>query len=114
MSADDIFRLRELGYEDLRKRMYEGAPQSEWWVAVKTELDIRNAEKLAEQVVAMSEHTSHLQESVNRLLAATDDVAKITKRTEKAGKRLELATYAILVATLAQVVLVVISILRGH
>jgi hypothetical protein len=114
MAGDDIFRLRTFEYEDLRQRMYEGAPDSEWWVAVKTELDIRKAEKMGQHMAAMSEHTQRLQESINQLLSATDDMAQATKRTERAGKRLEWATYVILLATLAQVLLVVIPILRGH
>jgi len=110
----EIFQLRMLQYEELRERMYEGEAGSQWWQAVKTELDIRNAERMAENLKSTSDHTQRLEESINQLLTVTGDMMQATKRTEKAGKRLEMATYAILLATLVQVGLVVIPLVHGH
>src|ERR1700687_5810151 len=83
MASDDIFKLRTIEYDALRQRMYEGAAGSEWWSAVKTELDIRNAEKMAGHLHTMSgvleqtqSHIHHLDGSINRLLEATADMAE--------------------------------------
>ena len=43
--------LRSRSYEEIRQRMYDSAPGSNWWLACRTELDIRNGEQTATALV---------------------------------------------------------------
>src|SRR5215467_1921071 len=52
--------LRSRSYEEIRQRMYDNPPGSAWWVACKTELDIRNGEQMAAALSA----TSHVLEKL--------------------------------------------------
>ena len=57
--------LRTRSYEEIRQRMYDSPPGSNWWLACKTELDIRNGEQMAAALSATSRVLERLRASTN-------------------------------------------------
>src|ERR1700745_473081 len=78
--------LRGRSYEEIRARMYDNALGTHWWAACKTELDIRNRERLAASLVEnsraaprignSSEHMERLTETLLEITAGVADVVR--------------------------------------
>ena len=101
--------LRSPSYEEIRQRMYDSAPGSNWWLACRTELDIRNGEQTATALVAISRvldrlnaSTEHFEQLSDTLHQATGEVKDLLRGTLQGGRRLEIAVYAAIGITLVQ------------
>jgi len=101
--------LRSRSYDEIRQRMYDSSPGSNWWLACKTEIDIRNSEQTAAALVAISRvheriraSTEHFEELSNTLHQATGEVRDLLRGTLECGRRLEIAVYAAIGITLVQ------------
>jgi hypothetical protein len=101
--------LRSRSYDEIRQRMYDSSPGSNWWLACKTEIDIRNSEQMAAALVAISRvherlraSTEHFEELSNTLHQATGEVRDLLRGTLECGRRLEIAVYAAIGITLVQ------------
>jgi hypothetical protein len=101
--------LRSRSYEEIRQRMYDSSPGSNWWLACKTELDIRNGEQTAAALVAISRvldrlraSTEHFEQLSDTLYQATGEVHELLRGTLECGRRLEIAVYAAIGITLVQ------------
>jgi hypothetical protein len=101
--------LRSRSYDEIRQRMYDSSPGSNWWMACKTELDIRNAEQTAAALVAISRvhdrlraSSEHFEELSETLYQATEEVRDLLRGTLECGRRLEIAVYAAIGITLVQ------------
>src|SRR5437773_10108491 len=94
--------LRTRSAEEIRERMYDNPPGSPWWSACKTELDVRNGEKMAAALVDTSRildklksAAEHLDGLTDKLVQTTNDMAEIVKAVKESGRRMELTTYEI-------------------
>src|SRR5260370_42401590 len=103
----DYQHLRKMELEELKTSMYDAQPGSEWFEACRTEVNIRNANRMTAAVVDMSEvikemknYTSALDTSARQTVEATRETELGSKSIEKSSKRIEYATFAILAATL--------------
>ncbi|HXY07082.1 MAG TPA: hypothetical protein VEI52_04435 [Terriglobales bacterium] len=101
--------LRSRSYEEIRQRMYDSAPGSNWWLACRTELDIRNGEQTATALVAISRvldrlcaTTEHFEQLSETLHQTTGEVRDLLRGTHETGRRLEIAVYAAIGVTLVQ------------
>ena len=101
--------LRGRSYEEIRARMYDNALGTHWWSACKTELDIRNSERLATSLVEnsrvavkISNSAEHMEKLTETLLQVTADVADVVRGVKESSRRVELATYAIIGVAVAQ------------
>ena len=101
--------LRSRSYEEIRQRMYDSSPGSNWWLACKTELDIRNGEQTAAAQLATSRvldrlraSTEHFEQLSDTLYQATGEVRDLLRGTLECGRRLEIAVYAAIGVTLVQ------------
>lgn len=101
--------LRGRSYEEIRARMYDNALGTPWWSACKTELDIRNSERLATSLVEntcasarISNSAEHLEKLTETLLEVTIGVADVVRDVKESSRRLEIATYAIIGVAVAQ------------
>ncbi|HXW93707.1 MAG TPA: hypothetical protein VEK33_24365 [Terriglobales bacterium] len=101
--------LRSRSYEEIRQRMYDSSLGSNWWLACKTELDLRNGEQAAAALSATSRvlerlhaSTEHLEQLGDTLHQATEEVRDLLRGTLEAGRRLEIAVYAAIGITLVQ------------
>jgi len=111
--------LRARSYEEIRQRMYDSPPGSTWWVACKTELDIRNGEQMAAALSATSRvlerlraSTEHFEQLADTLLHTTGEVRDLLQGTLESGRRLEIAVYAAIGITLVQLFNLVFEIFR--
>jgi hypothetical protein len=102
--------LRSRSTEEIRQRMYDNPPGSPWWSACKTELDLRNSEQMAAAAVTTSRAldklhgvSDHLDELMEKLLRATDDMAEVVRHVHESGRRMEITTYVIVAITIVQV-----------
>jgi len=101
--------LRGRSYEEIRARMYDNSLGTPWWSACKTELDIRNGERLATSLVENSRASSrisnsaeHMEKLTETLLEVTAGVADVVRDVKESSRRLEFATYAIIGVAVAQ------------
>ena len=101
--------LRSRSAEEIRERMYDNPPGSPWWSACKTELDVRNGEKMAAALVDTSRildklksAAEHLDGLTDKLAQTTNDMAEIVKAVKESGRRMELTTYVIVAVTIVQ------------
>lgn len=101
--------LRSRSAEEIRERMYDNPPGSPWWSACKTELDVRNGEKMAAALVDTSRildklkgAAEHLDGLTDKLVQTTNDMAEIVKAVKESGRRMELTTYVIVAVTIVQ------------
>ena len=101
--------LRTRSYEEIRQRMYDNPPGSAWWVACKTELDIRNGEQMAAALSATARvleklkgSTQHFEQLAETLHESTKEVGAMLAGTKEAGRRLEVAVYVTIGITLVQ------------
>ena len=96
-------------YEEIRERMYDNPPGSPWWLACKTELDIRNGEQMAAALSATSHvleklrgSTQHFEQLADTLHQATNDIADLLRGIQDAGRRLEIVVYVSIGISLVQ------------
>ncbi len=101
--------LRGRSYEEIRQRMYDSPPGSNWWLACRTELDIRNGEQMATALSATSRvlerlraSTGHFEQLADTLYQTTSEVRDVIKGTQESSRRLEIAVYAAIGITLVQ------------
>ncbi|MBV8050217.1 MAG: hypothetical protein JOZ80_03460 [Acidobacteriaceae bacterium] len=101
--------LRGRSYEEIRQRMYDSPPGSNWWLACKTELDIRNGEQMASALSATSRvlerlraSTEHFEQLADTLYQTTTEIRDVIKGTQESSRRLEIAIYAAIGITLVQ------------
>jgi|SRR5579862_1353861 len=113
--------LRGRSYEEIRQRMYDSPPGSNWWMACKTELDIRNGEQMASALSATSRvlerlraSTEHFEQLADTLYQTTSDIRDIVKSSQNSSRRLEIAVYAAIGITLVQLFNLTFEIFRKH
>jgi len=113
--------LRGRSYEEIRQRMYDSPPGSNWWQACKTELDIRNGEQMASALTATSRvlerlqaSTEHFEQLADTLYQTTADIRDIVKSSQESSRRLEIAVYAAIGITLVQLFNLTFEIFRKH
>lgn len=101
--------LRSRSADEIRQRMYDNPPGSTWWTACKTELDLRNSERMATAMVDTSQvldklrsATDHLDELTERAVQTTNQMAEVVQHVREAGRRMEIATYVILGVAILQ------------
>ena len=101
--------LRGRSYEEIRARMYDNSLGTAWWSACKTELDIRNSERLATSLVENSRVSAtirnsaeHMEKLTETLLDVTADVVDVLRGVRESSRRVEIATYAIVGVAIAQ------------
>jgi hypothetical protein len=101
--------LRSRSADEIRQRMYDNPPGSTWWTACKTELDLRNSERMATAMVDTSHvldklrsATDHLDELTERAVQTTNQMAEVVQHVREAGRRMEIATYVILGVAILQ------------
>lgn len=111
--------LRNRSYEEIRQRMYDSAPGSNWWIACKTELDIRNGEQMAAALSATSRvlerlraSTEHFEQLADTLYHTTGEVKDLLRETQQSGRRLEIAVYAAMGITVVQMFNLVFEIFQ--
>jgi CHASE3 domain sensor protein len=109
--------LRSRSYEEIRQRMYDSPPGSEWWTACKTELDIRNSEQMAAALLATSRvlermkvSTDKLEKLAETLSQETSEVADQLSHGQQAGRRLEFAIYATIGVSIMQFFFLVFAV----
>src|SRR3989449_11186348 len=102
--------LRTRSAEEIRERMYDNPPGSPWWSACKTELDVRNGEKMAAALVDTSRildklksAAEHLDGLTDKLVQTTNDMAAIGKAGEESGRKMELNTHRIVALNICQI-----------
>ncbi len=102
----DYAKLRTMPLDELQAAIYQGAPGSDWWEACLTEINIRNANRMATSLIDMSRvmdqvknYTSALDTSARQMVGATTETVAVSKSIEKSSKKIEYATYALLLAT---------------
>jgi len=113
--------LRTRSAEEIRERMYDNPPGSPWWSACKTELDVRNGEKMAAALVDASRildklksAAEHLDGLTDKLVQTTNDMAEIVKAVKESGRRMELTTYVIVAITIVQLFYIVFQFSAKH
>jgi len=101
--------LRNRSYEEIRQRMYDNPPGSPWWSACKTELDVRNGERMStssrdisRQAVKMSNSTEHLEKLTETLVDGISDLTELLRGARESGRRVELLSYVIVGVTVVQ------------
>lgn len=101
--------LRSRSYDEIRQRMYDNPPGSAWWSACKTELDVRNGERVATALLEtsrvlhkMKNSTEHMESLTDTLLQTTDAMSELLRGVQESGRRMEIATYAIVGITVVQ------------
>jgi hypothetical protein len=90
--------------------MYDNPPGTPWWSACKTELDIRNNERLATSIAENSRVSTkiqgsaqHIEQLTETLVQVTSDVADVVRGVKELTRRLEIATYVIIGVVIVQV-----------
>jgi len=101
--------LRGRPYDEIRQRMYDNPPGSPWWMACKTELEIRNGERTASSSTDTSRvldkikvSTEQLNVSTDKFSRATEEMTSLLKSTNESFRRMEIATYIIIGNTIVQ------------
>jgi hypothetical protein len=101
--------LRGRSYEEIRQRIYDNPPGSPWWSACKTELDIRNGERISTSsrdisrlTVKMVNSTEHLEKLTETLVGAITDLNELLRGAKESGRRVELLSYVIVGVTVVQ------------
>lgn len=113
--------LRRRSYEEIRQRMYDNPPGTPWWAACKTELDIRNNERLASSVLESSRVSAkiqgsaqHIEQLTETLVQVTTDVADVVRGVKESSRRLEIATYVIIGVVTVQLFYLAYLVLGRH
>ena len=101
--------LRNRSYEEIRQRMYDNPPGSPWWAACKTELDIRNGERMSvasrdmtRLSVKLANSTEHLEKLTETLVDSITDLTELIRGARESGRRVELMSYVIVGVTVVQ------------
>jgi len=101
--------LRNRSYEEIRQRMYDNPPGSPWWAACKTELDIRNGERMSvasrdmtRLSVKLANSTEHLEKLTETLVDSITDLTELIRGARESGRRVELLSYVIVGVTVVQ------------
>jgi hypothetical protein len=101
--------LRSRSYEEIRQRMYDNPPGSPWWAACKTELDIRNGERMSvasrdmtRLSVKLANSTEHLEKLTETLVDSVTDLTELIRGARESGRRVELLSYVIVGVTVVQ------------
>ena len=101
--------LRNRSYEEIRQRMYDNPPGSPWWAACKTELDIRNGERMSvasrdmtRLSVKLANSTEHLEKLTETLVGSISDLNELIRGARESGRRVELLSYVIVGVTVVQ------------
>src|SRR5256885_14497539 len=91
--------LRTRSAEEIRERMYDNPPGSPWWSACKTELDVRNGEKMAVALVdtsrildKMKKAAEHFDGLTQKLVQTTKDMAANVKAGKENRRQVGLTT----------------------
>lgn len=113
--------LRGRSAEEIRQRMYDNPPGSAWWTACKTELDLRNSERMASAMVDTSRvldklrsATDHLDELTEKAVQASSEMAEVVRQVRESGRRMELATYVILGVAVLQLFYIAFQFSARH
>jgi hypothetical protein len=113
--------LKNRSYDEIRQRMYDNPPGSPWWSACKTELDVRNNERMAAALVDTSRvldkmrvTIEHLEGSTDKLLAASTDISDSLKNTKDLGRKMEMAGYVMVAVSILQLFYVIFLVLGKH
>ena len=113
--------LRGRSYQEIRQRMYEKPPETAWWAACKTELDIRNSERMAAALLDTSRasdkirsSTEHIEQLVDTSLQMTQSMADVVNGVRQAGRRLEIATYVIVAVAVLQLFYISFQLMGKH
>lgn len=113
--------LRSRSYEEIRQRMYDNPPGSDWWSACKTELDIRNGEQMAQALLATSRvlekmrtSTEHFEKLTETLTHATGEANALLADNKQSGRRLEIATYVLIGVSILQVFFLTFLLFGKH
>lgn len=113
--------LRRRSYEEIRARMYDNPPGTPWWSACKTELDIRNNERLATSIAENSRVSTkiqgsaqHIEQLTETLVQVTTDVADVVRGVKELTRRLEIATYVIIGVVIVQVFYLAFLVMGKH
>jgi len=111
--------LRSRSYEEIRQRMYDNPPGSAWWIACKTELDIRNGEQMAAALSATSRvlerlrvSTEHFEQLADTLYHTTSEISEQLKTTMDSARRLEIAVYVAIGITVVQLFNLMFEVFR--
>src|SRR5437660_11291361 len=106
--------LRTRSAEEIRERMYDNPPGSPWWSACKTELDVRNSERMATALVDTSRvldkmrvSTEHLDASTDKLLTAATDISESLRSTREIWRKMEIAGYVMFAVSILQLFYVI-------
>jgi hypothetical protein len=106
--------LKSRSYDEIRQRMYDNPPGSPWWSACKTELDVRNNERMATALVDTSRvldkmrvASEHLDGSTDKLLTAATDISDSLKSTRELGRKMEIAAYVMVAVSILQLFYVI-------
>ena len=101
--------------------MYDNPPGSPWWSACKTELDLRSSEEMAKGAVNSSRTldklhgvSDHMEELMEKLLKATDDMAEVVRHVRDSGRRMEITTYVIVAITIVQLFYIIFQFSIGR
>jgi uncharacterized protein YfcZ (UPF0381/DUF406 family) len=113
--------LRGRSSEEIRQRMYDNPPGSDWWTACKTELDLRNSERMASAMVDTSRvldklrsATDHLDDLTEKAVQASSEMAEVVRQVRESGRRMELATYVILGVAVLQLFYIAFQFSARH
>jgi len=113
--------LRGRSSEEIRQRMYDNPPGSNWWTACKTELDLRNGERMANALVdtarvldKLRTATDHLDEMTEQTARRTNEIAEVIRHVREAGRRMEIATYVILGVAILQLFYIAYQVSAKH
>jgi hypothetical protein len=116
-----IHVLRGRSYQEIRQRMYDNAPGTPWWTACKTELDIRNGERLATAAVdsarladKMKVCAENLVTSTDKLVQSTNELVELLKGARESARRMEIATYVIIGVAILQVFYIIFQTAAKH
>jgi hypothetical protein len=106
--------LKNRSYDEIRQRMYDNPPGSPWWSACKTELDVRNNERMATALVDTSRvldkmrvSSEHLDGSTDKLLTAATEISDSLKSTRELGRKMEIAAYVMVAVSILQLFYVI-------
>lgn len=101
--------LKGRSYEEIRQRMYDNPPDTPWNSACKTEIEIRNTERIAaslEETLRVSakirNSTEHMEKLTETLVQVTADLSEIVRDVKESSRRIEITTYAIIGITVVQ------------
>jgi len=113
--------LRGRSYDEIRQRMYDNPPGSQWWIACKLELDARNNEQMATTLVDTSRvldkirnSAEHMDTLTGKLLQATSEMTEVLKNARESGRRMEIAVYVILGVAVLQLFYIAFQISARH